>query len=508
MKKNFRILLFYPNEPLLGIVPINLAILSACLKNDGFDVKLFDCTIYKPKDVETNDQLREKLGHVKKTNIDSYIFPKEIDIYEDFIKTIEDYKPNLIGFNLIDSTIKFVLPFIEKIKHKKIHIVSGGVGSTFNYKKILDTGLFDFACIGEGEGAFVELANRLYNGEDTTNIRNIYTKGDNGTIIKNLLRPLVNLNDLPMPDFSIYEDWRFYRPFRGKVVRMLNIDTDRGCPFSCTYCAAPILRNIYECNGNYFRIKSIDKIFEELNYLVKKYRITFLSFQSETFLAAPLKQFRIFAERYKKEINLPFTCQSRLDTFTDEKTKLLVEMGCKNTSVGLEHGSEKIRQTLLNKKLSNESIIKSIKTIDKYGIEPTINNMIGLPDETRENVFETIELNREVTSLLKGYYGLNNFIFIPFAGTKLRQICIDKGYITGEEDIPLSFFKESLLTMPSMSKEEIQGLEKTMAFYILLPKSYWPDIKIAEQNNKEGEKMFNKLIEIKNFYLHDSNSNS
>lgn len=225
IKKKFRVLLFYPNIPLLGATPSNLAILSACLKKDGFDVKLFDCTIYRPKNVETDDDIRTKLGQVKKSKIDDYFQPKETDIYEDFIKLVEDYQPDLIGFSLVDSTVTYSLSFIEKIKDKNIPIIIGGVAATFSYEKIMNTGLVDYACIGEGEEALVELCNKLYNGEDTTNIKNIYVRNKNGSIIKNPLRPLIDVNSLPIPDFSIYEHSRFYKPFFGNIVRTLRIDT-------------------------------------------------------------------------------------------------------------------------------------------------------------------------------------------------------------------------------------------------------------------------------------------
>lgn len=494
--KNFKILLVYPNEPLLGIAPNNLALLAACLKQDGFEVKLFDTTIYKPASVtETNDSMRSKLGQVKKSNFDDYVHPKEVDVHEDFNRVVEEYNPNLIAVTLLDSTITFALSLIEKIKDKKIPVVTGGVGSTFLFKKILDTDLVDYVCIGEGEEALVEIANKLNNNEDCSSVRNFYFKKD-GKIIKNPLRPLTNIDKLPNPDFSIYEDWRFYRPFMGKIYRMLQVDIDRGCPYSCTYCAAPGLRKIFKDNncGNYYRIKNIDKVFEEMKYLIKKHNIEFLWISSETHLAMKVEKIREFAERYKKEINLPFWTSSRLDTFSEEKTKLLAEMGCKSVAVGIEHGSEEIRNKILNKRISNAQIIESFKTLSKYDIFPTINNMMGIPGETREDVFKTIELNREISVILNKKHNINSFVFLPFSGTKLKDVCVEKKYFNENDDIPCSFHAKSTLKLPTMSQEEIDGLEKTMLLYILLPKSYYPDIKIAEQDNEEGHIMFDKLI--------------
>ena len=500
MKKEFKILLFYPNHMNAGLPPSNLAILAAYLKEEEFNVKLFDTSLYKTM-FGSLDDIRIKLGHVKKTDINKYIsFLDKREMYNDFIKVVEEYKPNLIGITLVDSTIKFSLDFIEKIKDKNIPVVTGGVGTTFLYERILNTGLVDYACIGEGEEALVELANKLYKNEDTSKIKNIYQRDKNGNIIKNSLRRLININELLIPDFSIYDNQKFYRSFMGKVVRMAQMDLDRGCPWVCTYCASPSLKKIFNKNkcGPYYRFKNLDKIFDEIKFMIKEYNLDFVWLSSETLLALKIDKFREFAERYKKEINLPFWCQSRLDTFTEEKTKLLAEMGCKNISVGLEHGDEQIRNGLLDKKITNKQIIKAVKIIKKYGIFPTLNNMIGLPDETRENIFTTIELNRKISEILGGKHNINVFTFVPFSGTKLKEISLEKGYIKDDGKIPFSYLSESILTMPSLSKEEIRGLERTVALYIKLPKSYWPDIKIAEKFDERGEKMFNKLINIMN----------
>lgn len=496
-KRNFKILLVYPNKTLLGVPANNLALLSACLKEGGYETRLFDASMYRAENEKSNDEVREKLGHVKKSSYEDLVNVQFKDVHEDFARVVEEYKPNLIAVSMIDSTISYGLSFIEKVKDKNIPVVVGGVGVTLSYEKILtDTDLVDFACIGEGERAIVELCDRLYYNIDCTSIRNICTKNKDGKVIVNSLRPLVDLDDLPMADYSIYDPTRFYRPFKGGVVRMLPVEVDRGCPHVCSFCAAPKIRKLYKDNkcGRYFRNKSLDKIFEQTKLLIKKHNIDFVWFCSETMFTLSDKRFSEFAKRYKKEINLPFWCQSRIDNFPPKRAKLLSEMGCKAIAVSVEHGNEELRETLLNKRLSNKKIIETFKSFAKYNIFPVINNMIGLPGETRENIFETIEFNKKVTKILKGKYFLNTFVFVPFRGTRLREICIERGYITGNEDLPLSYFAESTLTMPQISKEEIRGLEKTMTLYITLPKSNWKDIKIAEKNTPEGNEMFAKLM--------------
>ena len=478
-----KVLLFYPSTPLFGIAPSNLAILSACLKQAGHQVKLFDCTNYKPKNEDTFDQMRAKLGQVKSSNIADYYPGKDVEIHDDFVNMVEEYQPDLIGVSVLDMTISFTLEFLKRIDHLAIPVIAGGVGATFSYKTLLDTGLVDYVCIGEGEETLVELCDKLEAGEDCSTIQNIYLKKD-GVIIKNSLRPLVNMDKIPTPDFSIYEFYRFYRPFSGKVVRMFPVDIDRGCPGNCTYCAAPGLRQMARDNkcGQVYRFKSFDRIFADTKKIIAEFDIDFLWLSAESLLSMPMAKFKEFAERYKKELGLPFYCQSRLDTFSEEKTKMLAEMGCAAVGVGLEHGSEEIRYKVLDKRITNEEILNSFRELSKYPILPNVFNMIGFPDETRENIFQTIRLNREVYKITRGRQTVNVFTFMPFRGTKLRNICLEKVYITGEEEFPITWFKYSIITMPTMTKEEIYGLERTFVLYVKLPEEKWPEVELCEKD--------------------------
>lgn len=481
---------------MLGVVPGNVALLSACLKKACFKTKLFDASIYKTLKT-TQDELRVDLNQVKKTNIDDYINYKKEDVFKDFRSVVKKYKPNLIAITLVDDTVAMGIRLLEKIKDFKILNVVGGVGVTFNYKKILSNKLINIACIGEGEEALVELCEKLYKGLKYDDIKNIYTKDQNGKIIKNPLRKLIDINKLPFYDFSIFDKTRFYRPFHGEVVRMGLVDTDRGCPYCCTYCAAPNLKNLYidENVGKYFRTKSVDKIFKEIKHLKKFYDINFIWFSSETFFAREDEELNKFAKRYKEEINLPFWCQTRLDTFTDLRTKLLSEMGCRAVSVGLEHGSEQFRKNILKKYISNKSILNSFKLLKKYKIPVTVNNIVGFPDETRDLVFETIKINRIMNKYLVKGSTLNIFTFTPYSGTPLRELCIRKGYITKLTD-DKNMYKTSVMKMPSMTQEEISGLQKTFPFYVKLPKKYYPMIKLAEKNNHLSKAKYQDLSRI------------
>ena len=178
----FKILFLFPNETMVGVVPSNLAILSSYLKLSNFDVKLFDCTLYQSiryDKNETQDNIREKLGHIKKTEIDKYAPLKTTNAYDDFMDTVNSYKPDIIAITLTDSTIQISYSFLEMIKHKNIPVVVGGVGVLFSYEKILKSGYVNYVCLGEGEISLPELCSKIQKNEDTTNIKNICYKNEN-----------------------------------------------------------------------------------------------------------------------------------------------------------------------------------------------------------------------------------------------------------------------------------------------------------------------------------------
>ncbi len=160
---------------------------------------------------------------------------------------------------------------------------------------------------------------------------------------------------------------------------MVHVEIDRGCPYNCTYCEAPHLRNLFrdEGAGTYYRSKSIDRIIEEMCHLKEKYKPDYVNFNSETFLAKSISRLKEFAEEYKKHIGLPFWCQTRPETVTEEKIKILKDMNCQNTQFGIEHGNEDFRTKVLGRRYTNEQMLEAFKIVEKYKISYTVNNIIG-----------------------------------------------------------------------------------------------------------------------------------
>ena len=140
--------------------------------------------------------------------------------------------------------------------------------------------------------------------------------------------------------------------------------------------------------------------------------------------------------------------------------------------------------------------MKSKKKLEKFEIAAEhkyascANSIIGMPDETRDLIFDTINFVRKLPDNIDA---TGAFIFAPYHGTPLRDLAIKKGYIKDEEICSLSNTSESMLRMPTISKNEIQGLAKVFSLYTKFPENRWSEIKIAEKDDLEGTKMMEKL---------------
>ncbi len=357
----------------------------------------------------------------------------------------------------------------------------------------------------EGEDALKSLCTRMREGKSYDDISNLWIKKKDGSIKTNPTK-LVDMDKNPLIDMSIFEEARFYRPMGGKVYRMFPVETFRGCPYLCAFCNSPAQEAMYrkETGQSYIRRKSFENMRKELLFYKEEMGAEYLYFWADTFFTWKKGEFEMFAEIYQ-DIGLPFWCQTRIETIREDRLELLKKIGCARISFGIEHGNEKFRKERLQRSVSNELMLKNFTIVEHSGIPFSVNNIIGFPHETRELAFDTIELNRKINSDDR-----NAYAFTPFHGTPLRNVCEKLGYLN-YEDISKSLvarIDENPLDMPQFSRSEVGKIVKTFNMYVKFPKSRWPEIKKAEEDTPEGNKIYNDLkVEFVDRFFNDKSEN-
>ena len=181
-----RVLLVYPNERDMSLVPPVYGLFAALLRERGHIAELFDCTGYDFEGKFDSGIESEKVLMVKPAEPASYqgIKIKHTNMYEDFVKKVEAFNPDLIGMSVTESTFLRGISLLGDLRFKKKHnilTIIGGVFPTFAPDRVFREPSIDIVCVGEGDFALVELCERLRDSKDFTNIPSLWIKKTNGT---------------------------------------------------------------------------------------------------------------------------------------------------------------------------------------------------------------------------------------------------------------------------------------------------------------------------------------
>jgi anaerobic magnesium-protoporphyrin IX monomethyl ester cyclase len=488
VSKKTRILFVNPISGIEGFLPIGISSLIAVLQKNGFILDLFDTTYYKTTAYDDRKK-NELVGEFVPVDMAKYgVVREDRDYVLDFNNKIIDFNPHLIAVTIPTAfNYTLAIKLIEGISAYEGLLVVGGKYVTVNPGKLIKNDKIDIVCVGEGETPLLELCNSVENNRSYANIRNLWVK-DGRTVVKNEIGLLEDMETLPIPNWDLFDKRHFYKPFNGRAYRYGHVEFSRGCPQRCSYCINENLQKLYKGKGKYFRKKSVDNIIEEMEYLKHKYNLEIIKFWDEEFLIRSERELEELAHKYKK-INLPFLIDARLDHVTEKKAQLLKTMGCVNVSCGIESGSDYVRKNVLNRKMDNKKMIRGVRILNKYDIRTSTLNMIGIPFETRKNVFETIELNR-----ISGAKNSSVMILQPYESTKIREVAVEAGFM--EDGYENYSYTDSYLDMPQLSRQEILGLAKTFSLYRKVPKIIYPLVRLCEKDGKWRNKFFVCLHKI------------
>jgi radical SAM superfamily enzyme YgiQ (UPF0313 family) len=337
--------------------------------------------------------------------------------------------------------------------------VFGGAHPTYFPEMIEEEGV-DGVCIGEGEYALLDLVRTLDEGGEPHDLQNWWIK-DNEVIHRNVLRPLIeDLDDLPLPDRDAFT--RAVKPSGLHAIVM----TGRGCPYGCTYCYNHLYQKLYAGRGKLIRRRSVEHVLKELR-LLKAEGFRFIRFMDDLFTLQP-EWVLEFADRYTREIGLPFSCLVRAN-FVDEKViAALKKAGCHRIMMGIEAGNDRLRNEILKRRMSDDEILDAARIIRGAGIRLVTANILALPGGTLDNDWETVEINIKARS---SYASAS--ILQPFPGTEIHEIAASMGllqedHLASLSDGPFGFTTTLKIDDPKEARQ-IVNLHKFFPLVVWLP---------------------------------------
>jgi len=369
--------------------------------------------------------------------------PEEIEFLKDvFVHA----PPHVVGFSSVASQFPHVRIIARTFKRMSpsTKVICGGVHPTIHPDCLLDSPEFDGAIRGEAEAAFLEYLDRLETGDTVETCPNYaYVKA--GQVVKNPMNPLVaDLDNLYPPDKDTY-------PYIRAVARAGHAPFffSRGCPYPCTYCCNHAIAEVYGLTSPAMRYRSPSASVSEIEAALERYPLERIVIRDDIFGLDPRWRDQ-FCELFRCRIGRPFSVFSRVEIVSDRYCEALSRAGCVNVSMAVESGCPEIRQ-VLGRPMSDEAIIEAFDRVASFGIGTTAINMVGLPGETEEMIWQTIRLNRRINP-----NDTRANVFYPYRGTTLGDMCFENGLV---DHTRYSLFsnerRESVLHFPQHYAQKI-----------------------------------------------------
>jgi len=358
----------------------------------------------------------------------------------ELICCIEREAPDILGFSLTTRQWQRAAYVAGEIRKKlNIPVIAGGHHPTFAPEAVLQAEGFDYACLGEGEEAMVELLGCLEKDEEIQEgqIANIWVKGGKRPEIRPPVKPL---DKIPFLARDLLDE-------QHGVVHLI---TQRGCPFPCSFCAAGGIRELYK-NKGYLRRRTVEDVVRELCEIKKKSSLNYVVFLDDTFTVnkAWVEE---FCQAYGEQISTGFSINARVETVDRDMLNQLARAGCRHIIYGVESGSMRIRRDIMNRPVENSRFVDVFKLTKETGIMATANYMLGLPGETPDDIEQTLALNEKIEPDDFGY-----FVFYPYPGTRLFHLCREKGFLPENWlELPANN-RQSILNLPHLTKGDIEN---------------------------------------------------
>lgn len=358
--------------------------------------------------------------------------PVEFQLLKSLITRVN---PRLIGLSVMTTLYLETVFAVNKMlkENFQIPILWGGVFPTLFPEKALEHA--DFVIRGEGEQALVELARALFEGNQHDNIQNLCFK-KNGKIVINEMRPLRNnLDEYGYPALGGENKYYIERNRISNLDPALystsyELSASRGCPFSCSYCCSPSLKQLYKGKGPYLRFRKVSSIIDELLHAVEEMpNLKYIHFWDEVFPNSK-SWLEEFCEEYKNKIGLPFQIWCHPLMVDPSSIEMLVNAGLHKVVMGIQSGSPRIRREIFNRTETQDDIIMASHILHKCKVPEVVYDFIlQHPFETHDDIRQTYELCCQLEHPFE--LQLHGLQFLP--GSGIISKAVEMGIMTTEQ---------------------------------------------------------------------------
>ncbi len=402
------------------MAPVTMVTLATLLQERGHTVSVMDC-------------------------------PATRDSFTAMLASVAHISPDIVYINTSTPTIDDDVYAARCIKEQSAHpakTVLFGIHPSCQYADLLSSTSIDCCIIGEPEFAACDLVEALFDGHKLYSTPGIAFMNDKKQLVVTSHRePIKRLDDLPIPDWSFVNTENYRLPLNNEKFVLVN--TNRGCPYRCTFC------NAYIYYGRTPRQRSVVHIMQELHNNVTRFGIKNFMFWAEEFILDKKFVRDLCHAIIGSGLQIKWVCNSRVDAVDAETLLAVKHAGCWNIAFGIESGNQNILNSI-NKQTSIEQISQAVTLAKRAGLQVTGHVIIGFPDDTDQTIATTASFINSLDLDFVQYY-----CAMPYPGTQLYADALEHGWLA-TNDWKGWEHNSSILTYPQLKAKEIMKLRRRL----------------------------------------------
>ena len=382
------------------VFPLGLAYIAGALKEKGHSIEVLDLCFSQNVSGDLKEVLlrfQPELIGLSLRNLDNLTYPASIS----YLQEVEEV--------------------ISRCRHNSSStLVIGGSGFSLAPRELLQFLDVDFGIVGEGEELLPTLIDALEQNLPISPSPHILIKREPFSPIMSGAQ----VSSMTTPDRNLFHARRYL-----EEGGMLNLQTKRGCPFSCIYCTYPLLE------GKKVRLREVDEVIEEIRTLIQEQKTDHIYFVDDIFNYPPSFAEKLCRRMTEERLQVGWSAFVNPGFLSEDLLKWMKEAGCTGVEFGTDSGSPAMLKNY-GKSFTVEEVMRASQLCSKLNVNHCHYLLFGGPGEDERTIEESFQLMDQIDpTAVIAMLGIR-----IYPGTGLEQYAHSEGVIEKNSNLIYPYF--------------------------------------------------------------------